>query len=104
MSILIKPTARTDLKEIRRWSEDNWGRGRTRDYFIGLKLNLEQIARNPQAGRMRPLIAPGLRSFCYKAHVVFYIERDDGISIIRVLHERRNHAALDFSDAMEGDL
>lgn len=96
--------ARADLIEIRRWGEDNWGRARTRDYFVGLKLSLEQAARNPRFGRLRGMMAPGMRSFSYKAHVVFYIERDEGISIIRVLHERRNHAALDFSDAMEGDL
>jgi toxin ParE1/3/4 len=102
--IRLKPTARADLSAIRTWSEDNWGPGRTRDYLIGLREALRQLERQPMIGRSRDVLAMGLRSWTYKTHVIFYVLRPDGISIVRVLHERRNHAALDFSEALEADL
>lgn len=103
MTIRTKTQARSDLTAIRVWSEDNWGLARARDYFVGLKLTLQQLERKPLLGRPRDVFAKGLRTWTYKAHVIFYVVRPDGITIIRVLHQRRNHAALDFSDALESD-
>jgi toxin ParE1/3/4 len=103
LTIRLKASARADLAAIRVWSEDNWGLARTRDYLSGLKLALEQLDRNPLFGRTREVFATGLRSWTYKVHIMFYVVLDDGISIVRVLHERRNHAALDFSEIVEGD-
>lgn len=103
MTIKIKPWARADLTAIKLWSEDTWGPARTRDYLAGLRQALAQLEENPLIGRSRKVFAEGLRSWTYKAHIVFYIVLDDGISIVRVLHARRNHAALDFAEVLEDE-
>lgn len=48
------------------------------------------LAVQPQAGRLRPELAPELRSFPVGRYVMFYRPRDDGIEVVRVLHSARD--------------
>ena len=48
------------------------------------------LAIQPQAGRLRPELAPELRSFPVDRYVVFYRPQDDGIDVVRVLHSARD--------------
>jgi toxin ParE1/3/4 len=48
------------------------------------------LAMQPKAGRLRPELAPELRSFPVGRHVVFYRPQDDGIEVVRVLHGARD--------------
>ena len=47
-------------------------------------------AENPLAGRARPEISQGLRSFPHGNYVVFYRPLADGIAVLRVLHGKRD--------------
>ena len=49
------------------------------------------LAMQPQAGRLRPELAPELRSFPAGRYVVFYQPQDDGIGVVRVLAQRERH-------------
>lgn len=44
--------------------------------------------------RARDEILPGLRSVVVHPYTVFYRVRDDTVEIVRVLHERRDFAAV----------
>jgi toxin ParE1/3/4 len=46
---------------------------------------LDMLIRNPLAGRQRPELAPGLRSFPAGNYIVFYLPLDDGIEVVRIL-------------------
>jgi toxin ParE1/3/4 len=48
------------------------------------------LAIQPRAGRLRPELAPELRSFPVGRYVVFYRPQDDGIDVVRVLHSARD--------------
>lgn len=48
------------------------------------------LAMQPQAGRLRPELVSGLRSFPVGRYVVFYRPQDDGIEVVRVLHSARD--------------
>jgi len=52
------------------------------------------LAIEPQAGRSRPELAPGLRSFPVGRYVVFYRPQDDGIDVVRVLHSARDIGSI----------
>ncbi len=98
MVIRLKPQARADLVALRVWSEAEWGNVKTRDYLSGLKQAFARLAGNPAIGRSCELFGPGIRSWNYRGQIIFYRPIENGISILRVLHERRNQAALDFAD------
>jgi toxin ParE1/3/4 len=96
----IKPRARADLLAIRAWSETEWGPARTGDFLEGLIETIERLDESPLMGRSRDVLAPGLRSVRYRGYAIFYLLEDGRPVIVAVLHERRNHAALDFADRM----
>ena len=50
----------------------------------------EMLLQNPLAGRERPELARGLRSFAVANHVIFYFARSDGVEIVRVMSGRRD--------------
>ena len=50
----------------------------------------EMLVRNPLAGRERPELVEGLRSFAVANHVIFYFARPDGVEIVRVMSGRRD--------------
>jgi toxin ParE1/3/4 len=41
-------------------------------------------------GRARDELAPGVRSFPFGRYVVFYVPRNDGVDVVRVLHGARD--------------
>ena len=52
------------------------------------------LAQNPQMGRVRSELSPGLRSFPVGHCVIFYRSIDDGIPVVRVLHGARDIGVL----------
>jgi toxin ParE1/3/4 len=101
--VSIKARARADLLAIRAWGEDHWGAERTRDFLEGLIEAIERLAEFPQTGRARTAFFAGLRSTRHRGYLIFYILEGDRPVIIAVIHERRNLAALDFADRVEGE-
>lgn len=49
----------------------------------------------PLAGRERPELGRGLRSFAVGNYVIFYSARSDGVEIVRVMNGRQDIAAED---------
>jgi toxin ParE1/3/4 len=47
----------------------------------------------PRAGRLRPDIAPNIRSLAVQKFVIDYRIEDDAIVIVRILHGSRDQAA-----------
>jgi toxin ParE1/3/4 len=53
-----------------------------------------RLASQPEMGRLRPELAPNLRSFPVRNYVTFYRPTQDGIEVARVLHGSRDIDAL----------
>jgi toxin ParE1/3/4 len=81
--ILRRPQARLDLIEI--WSfiaDDNEAAAdRMLDRF---ERALRTLRDRPMAGRQRPELAPGLRSFPVGNYILFYLALPNGIDLVRV--------------------
>ncbi|HRO12960.1 type II toxin-antitoxin system RelE/ParE family toxin [Amaricoccus sp.] len=103
MKVALKPRARADLLAIRAWGEDHWGIERTRDFLEGLVEAIERLAEFPLMGRGRSAFLAGLRSLRHRGYLIFYVIEADRPVVIAVIHERRNLAALDFADRIEGE-
>ena len=98
----IKARARADLLAIRAWGEDHWGAARTRDFLESLVETIERLSEFPLMGRPRSVFFDGLRSIRHRGYVVFYILEADRPVVVAVIQERRNLAALDFAERVEG--
>ncbi|RVU16947.1 type II toxin-antitoxin system RelE/ParE family toxin [Methylobacterium oryzihabitans] len=89
-----RPLAREDLIEI--WTfvaDDNEAAA---DALLDrIERGLRMLAANPQAGRARPELRPGLRSFPIGTYVVFYVATDAGIEVVRVRSGYRDLAPDD---------
>ena len=55
----------------------------------------QMLVENPLAGRERPELRRGLRSFPVRNYIVFYIPVPDGIEVIRVMNGRQDIDADD---------
>jgi toxin ParE1/3/4 len=53
------------------------------------------LVQNPLAGRERPELRHGLRSFPVGSYVIFYVPLPDGIEVIRVVNGRQDIDADD---------
>ncbi len=82
--IVRRPQARLDLIEI--WTfiaDDNESAAdRLLDRIDDV---LRTLSQRPKAGRERPELASGLRSFPVGSYVLFYFLLDNGIDLVRVL-------------------
>lgn len=87
--VLQSPEAEQDLLEI--WlyvADDN---EEAADKLLNeIDEASKMLARNPKAGRERPEIAPGLRSFSVGRYILFYRQMDDGVEVVRALHGSRD--------------
>lgn len=84
-----RPLAFTDLADIWAFIADD--SEQQADLFIDLlETQLALLSTQPEMGRARPELAPGLRSFPIRRHVVFYRTVRDGIEVVRVLRSARD--------------
>jgi toxin ParE1/3/4 len=58
-----------------------------------LLRQIKRAAERPLTGRARDAFRPGLRSVLASSYIVFYRLSDNGIEIVRVLHQRRELTA-----------
>lgn len=83
------PQALVDLEEIAfSIAQDNLERAVT--FVVELRRRAQEAADSPKLFPMRPELADGLRSVRHGTCLIFFIETDDGILVVRVLHGARN--------------
>lgn len=78
--------AAEDLREIGRYTKQTWGNTQARRYREELELALKKLSMLPRIGLERNEIAPEVRSFTVVSHTAFYLPRQDGITVLRLLH------------------
>nr|WP_252263991.1 type II toxin-antitoxin system RelE/ParE family toxin [Paracidobacterium acidisoli] len=64
------------------------------EFISGLEARLELLAAFPLSGSARFQLAEGLRVMIYGMYAVYYLSRDKGILLIRVLHGARDIEAI----------
>ncbi|WP_306045186.1 type II toxin-antitoxin system RelE/ParE family toxin [Nioella sp. MMSF_3534] len=105
MTIRLSDRARADLEEIRAYTVEAWGRGQWLAYYRQLVTAFERITGDPDAGRDRSLLVPGMRSVSCQRHVIFFkrLDATDGAAVIlRIVHQRRNMPALVYYEDLDG--
>lgn len=83
----VTPRARDDLKNIGRYTLQQWGKNQRNLYLKQLETRFEWLSQRPLLGKHRTDIQEGFYSFPQGEHVVFYLIRSEGIDIIGVPHK-----------------
>ncbi len=75
-----------DLHEIATSTKKAWGAERARLYREELELSIQKLALSPGTGRSREDVAPSAPLFSVARHVAFYVQCEEGITVLRLLH------------------
>ena len=84
----LTPAAQRDLSSIWDYTVEHWDANQAETYLLEIRSAIERIAAQPDRGRSVDEIRDGYRRYAIGSHLVFYIERDDGVDVIRILHQR----------------
>lgn len=70
------------------YSLTEWGVQQADRYIDDLTASFTFLADSPKAGAACENIRAGYRKYPVIRHVIYYREKNDGIEIMRVLHDR----------------
>lgn len=79
--------ARSDLKDIGRYTLLKWGKDQRNIYLKNIEARFKWLADNPLLGKHRADINEGFYSFPQGEHLVFYVMQPEGIAIIGIPHK-----------------
>lgn len=80
--------ARRDLKEIWRYTSENYGDEQADRYLAAIDEAIKRLCEDPLLGVDFGDAQIGYRRLRVARHRVFYVIRGDRIEIVRILHER----------------
>ena len=80
--------AETDLFEIGVYTVRTWDETQAERYLGQLEACCELLGGNPELGRSCDDVRPGLRRMEVGKHFVFYRQDQEGIFVVRILHQR----------------
>jgi len=89
----FRPQARRDLRDIWRYSQKTWSSTQADRYLAKLNAAINALREKPETARASDEISPGLLRRDAERHLIYFRVKADHILIIRVLHQRMDHAA-----------
>ena len=87
LELAKRPLAKDDLKEIWRYTYENWGVQQADHYLYELDAAMQKLLVSPDLGRPRDALRAGYRSVHIGRHTVFYRVEGRSLEIVRVLHD-----------------
>ncbi|WP_420722477.1 type II toxin-antitoxin system RelE/ParE family toxin [Hwanghaeella sp. LZ110] len=86
-SYRVTKKAQSDIREIGLYTQQQWGKEQRRAYLQGMEARFERLADSPLLAAERGEFDPPVRIHPYEKHLIVYTAQEDGILIVRVLHE-----------------
>ncbi len=77
------------MESVWLYTLSQWGHGQTEKYIDDLAVAFDLLITNHRLGKSCDKIRPGYRKHPTLRHVIYYRKVDDGIEIIRVLHDHQ---------------
>ena len=87
MRVSYLAAARSDLESIWLFGANLWSIALADRYASELDAMIRRLTANPGKGVATPQTSPGLRRLIFRSHAIFYRVEDDGVVIVRVLHQ-----------------
>ncbi|MEP6065508.1 MAG: type II toxin-antitoxin system RelE/ParE family toxin [Paracoccaceae bacterium] len=86
----VSQAASRDIRSIARYTQDTWGRDQRRRYLDGLTEKFKMLTAMPELAAERCDFLPPVRIHHYEKHMIIYVITDNGILIVRVLHQSQD--------------
>lgn len=87
MRYKLTPAAEKDLEKIWRYSAESWGPQQANLYLDEMLAIFDLIVENPNMGWQYQELTPSVRLHIYKSHLIVYLPTENGIDIVRLLHQ-----------------
>lgn len=87
-SYLLSDKAVVDLRNISRYTNIEFGPAQAKAYLTALKETIIQLVAQPQLAQAVNEIRPGYRRYFFQKHAIYFVERNYGIYVVRVLHQQ----------------
>ena len=84
---VLSPQAQHSLKQISRYTRENFGERQKRKYLKLLRDKMRSAAKSPDKGQRRSEIKEGYYSIRAGKHHIYYRIKETHIDIIDVLHQ-----------------
>lgn len=91
--LIVAPEARSDLRDILRYTARRWGTHQRTIYKAKLDAAMRGLLTYPDRGHPRDDVSPGLRALLVETHVVYYRVDDEAVTVRRILHGHMNAMA-----------
>lgn len=88
----LTDAAKKDLREISAYTKKTWGKEQEKVYRETIRDTLRIIAKLPEIGQKREELTEGLRSFPVGNHIAYYVEKNNQIMVVRILHPAMDRA------------
>ena len=95
MRLVLTEKSSADLRAIYAFSANRWGLEQADRYRERPFSGLDTLVGNPELGRPRRGIGPGVRSLSIEQHVAYYAVSGDEVVVVRVLHQRQRALRTD---------
>ena len=87
-ALRIAPQARRDLASIWSYTAEAWSRAQADDYTANLYRDMNRLHDFADMGSPHMSRVGNFRKLSSGHHLIFYVVDDDGVEIVRLLHER----------------
>lgn len=84
--MLLTDRALSDLRDIERYSIENWGRKTADKYLAGIELALQRVSENPELLREQADFPAALRFYRVNKHWLACDVRPEVIVVLTVIH------------------
>jgi toxin ParE1/3/4 len=78
--------ALADLRDIERFSVNEWGRANADEYLDGIAAALDRLREEPEILRLERDLAPGLFFYRVKKHFLVCDYQDETVIVLTVIH------------------
>jgi toxin ParE1/3/4 len=85
--LLWSDKADGDLLLIWEYSANEWSPAKADEHLREIYRSCDRLLLNPELGRARDELSPGLRAIFVHPHVAFYRLTAAAVQIVRVLHQ-----------------
>ncbi|SET61984.1 type II toxin-antitoxin system RelE/ParE family toxin [Thorsellia anophelis] len=88
-SYRLTPLAEIDIEEIWLYSNQNWGGEQADTYHQNIINTIASLINGHKQGRPVSSL-PDFHKVLCGAHVIYFIETDSSIDVIRILHQKQD--------------
>ena len=87
----LSKECKSDLVHIYEYGIENFGLDQAQKYMLGLHELFQSLSDNVDLGRDASEFFLSLKRFTYKSHMIFYLQSDSGVFIVRTLSQSMDY-------------